>query len=550
MTHFEIFAGFISGLGLFQLGMLWLEQALRALSSNSFRRVLRITTRHRLAAVSSGIVVTMLVQSSTMVGLMSMALAGAGVIPLYNAIGVMLGANLGTTFTGWIVATLGFKLDFGAYAMSLMGVGGLVIVLLNNRERVKAWGYLLVGIGSLLLGLTVMKQSMLSLGEEFDLAWIREYPSIAFLLVAMLMTALMQASSATVMIALAALNSGIIEFQDAAAMVIGADVGTTFTLVLGALKGSPVKKQLAAAQFIFNLFTGLVAYLLLFPFARELVALAGVTDPLYALVAFHSAFNAMGILLMLPIMPWYARQMEKYFQGDDEDVRQYINNVPPRMTQDAITAMVKETARLLHQTMAINLRNLKIDPHSLTLAQRAEEDLQNIFPPHISYNDSYAMVKKLEGQILEYAGIVQAHSRNRELGQKILRLLSSVRHGVYSAKSLKDIRENLAEFRHADSESVEILYAELTHQQKAFYSRLHTLLDHANDPMFVEEEGARLLKDLEVAYLKIQTDLFQRGLRDGVTETELSTSLNINRELYGALKNLVEGVLDYAVGAT
>lgn len=549
MTNFQIFAGFVSGLGLFQLGMLWLEQALRAVSSNSFRRALRITTRHRLAAVSSGIVVTMLVQSSTMVGLMSMALAGAGIIPLYNAIGVMLGANLGTTFTGWVVATVGFKLDIGAYAMTLMGIGGLVIVMLNHRERINPWGQMLIGIGCLLLGLTVMKESMMSLGDQFDLGWIREYHSIVFLLVAMLMTALMQASSATIMIALAALNSGIIDFEDAAAMVIGADVGTTFTLVLGALKGSPIKKQLAAAQLIFNVFTGLVAYLLVFPFARELVAFAGVTDPLYALVAFHSAFNALGILLMLPIMPWYARQMEKHFQGDDEDVRQYINNVPPRMTQDAMTAITKETSRLLHQTIAINLRNLKIDPHSLTLSQKAEDDLQAVFPRHTSYNDNYAMVKKLEGEILEYAGHVQACSISREQGQRILQLLSSVRHGVYSAKSLKDIRENLAEFRHSDSESVAALYAELTHQQKAFYTRLHTLLDHAPDRVFVKEEGARLLKDLEAAYQKIQTTLFQRGLADGVTETELSTSLNINREMYGALKNLVEGVLDYADGA-
>lgn len=546
MSDLQLLAGFISGLGLFQLGMLWLEQALRVLSSNSFRRVLRITTRHRLAAVASGVVVTLLVQSSTMVGLMSMALAGAGVIPLYNAIGVMLGANLGTTFTGWIVATLGFKLDFGAYAMTLMGMGGLVTVLTHQRDRVNAWGQMLIGIGCLLLGLALMKQNMMSVAGHFDLGWIREYPSFVFLLVAMVMTALMQASSATVMIALAALNSGIIDFQDAAAMVIGADVGTTFTLFLGALKGSPVKKQLAAAQVIFNVFTGLVAYLLLFPFAQQLVALAGVTDPLYALVAFHSLFNALGILLLLPIMPWYAKQMEQHFQGDDEDVRQFINNVPPRMTQDAITAITKETIRLLHQAIALNLRNLKIDPRSLTLAQQAEDDLHNIFPPQSSYNDNYACIKKLEGQILEYAGIVQAQSISQVQGKQILGLLAAVRHGVYAAKSLKDIRENLVEFRHADSESVEALYAELTQQQKTYYNRLHQLLDHTHDPAFIAEEGASLLKDLEAYYQHVQTGLFQRGLRDGVTETELSTGLNINRELYGALKNLTEGVLDLA----
>lgn len=546
MHDLQIVAGFISGLGLFQLGMLWLEQALRALSSNSFRRILRVTTRHRLAAVTSGIVVTMLVQSSTMIGLMSMALAGAGVIPLYNAIGVMLGANLGTTFTGWMVATLGFKLDFGAYAMTVMGFGGLFLVLFNQRERANAWGQLMIGMGALLLGLSVMKQSMMTLGTQFDLSWLQTYPSIVFLLVAMVMTALMQASSATIMIALAALNSGIIDFQSAAAMVIGADVGTTFTLLLGAFKGSPIKKQLAAAQVIFNVCTGVVAYLLLFPFARQLVALAGVTDPLYALVAFHSFFNGLGILLMLPIMPWYARQMEKYFQGNDEDVRQYINNVPPHMTVDAITAVAKETVRLLHQIMAINLRTLKIDPRSLTLSNQAEEHLRSMFPANSSYNDNYANIKKLEGEILVFAGQMQTQKLNKTQSDRIMRLLSAVRHGVYSAKSLKDIRENLAAFRHADTDAVIALYAELTRQQKNFYTRAHTLLDHASDRVFVEEEGGRMLKDLESSYLQVQNGLFQQGLRDGVTETELSTGLNINRELYGALKNLAEGIIDFS----
>lgn len=547
MNNAENIAGFLSGIGLFQLGMLWLEQSLRALSSNTFRRVLRVTTRHRLAAVASGIVVTVLVQSSTMVGLMSMALAGAGVIPLYNAFGVMLGANLGTTFTGWAVATLGFKLDVAAYAMYIMGMGGVISVLFQNRKRTNAWGQLLVGLGCLLLGLALMKQSMLSVADQFDLDWIKHYPSIVFLLAGMLVTALVQASSATVMVALTALSTGIIDFPSAAAMVIGADVGTTSTLVLGALKGSSIKKQLAAAQVVFNVITGLIAYFLLFPFAPQLTALAGLTDPLYALVAFHSFFNALGILLFLPILPWYTRQLENYFLRDDEDVRQYINNVSPRMQPDALIAIEKESRRLLLQAIALNLRNLKIDPHSLTLSQHAEEALQSLFPNRLEFNDCYAALKKLEGEILEYAGVLQTHPLTQRQVKRLHTLLSAIRHGVYSAKSLKDIRENLAQFRHADTDTLETRYRELTRQQKTFYSRLHKLLDHCHDGHFLEEEGAALLDDLKTAYQQIQTQLFASGLRDGLTEMDLSTSLNINRELYAALKNLVQGVQELAV---
>jgi len=146
MTWFDAIR-FLAGLGLFLFGMKLLEQALKILSSESFRNLLQRSTAIPVVSVLGGTLTTMILQSSSMVGLMMMAFVGAGIIPLYNAVGVVLGANLGTTFTGWIVVTLGFKLQLDTLAIPLMGLGAFWHVLVGTRERWQAWGSCVLGLG-------------------------------------------------------------------------------------------------------------------------------------------------------------------------------------------------------------------------------------------------------------------------------------------------------------------------------------------------------------------------------------------------------------------
>ena len=248
---------FFAGLGVFLYGMHQLENGLKALSSESFKALLRKSTGNPLSSVAGGIVTTMILQSSSMVGLIMMAFVGAGVIPLVNAVGVVMGANLGTTFTGWVVATLGFKLKLAQIAIPAIGIGGLMAVALEQRQTLKSWAELIMGLGLLLFGLDIMKDSMEALAQRFDIAVLQGYHAIVYLLVGVLFSAVIQSSSAAMMITLSALHAGIVPLEAAAALVVGADLGTTSTMILGSLSGSAVKKQLALAHVLFNLSTGL-----------------------------------------------------------------------------------------------------------------------------------------------------------------------------------------------------------------------------------------------------------------------------------------------------
>lgn len=535
------FLSFLAGLGLFLYGMSQLEEALGVLSSASFRRFLRRSTSNPITSMLGGTLTTMLVQSSSMVGLMMMALVGAGIMPLYNAVGVVLGANLGTTFTGWIVATLGFKLDLAAVALPAMGAGALWCVLLTKQEKWLAWGRLAFGIGLLLFGLDAMKNSMEQVSTLFDVSVLKGYPAIVYLLVGVLFTALIQSSSATMMITLSALHTGIVDLPSAAALVIGADLGTSSTLALGGIKATAIKKQLALAHVLINVVTAVMAFSAL-PLILAMVRSSGLDDPLYQLVAFHSGFNLIGICLLLPFVKPFSRFLEQRFLSSEEDVRTYIQNVPATMVNEAETAVAKEVDCLLMKVLALALRNVKLEPDSLRITGELQQRLQAAFGAGRRFEDCYDEIKKLEGEILEFCGEIQAGTVAAEQVKRLHRYLNAARHGVYAAKSGKDIRQNLAELRHTDKQTLAQFYHEQVALQRESLSDLIVLLNAHYQPAHLREELNRVKSMNQQSHLATEQGLFVRGLHDGADEQETSTLLNVNRELRASVDNLSRAI--------
>ena len=182
----------LAGLGLFLYAMRVIEDALQTVSGPSFRRFLRRNTNNPLQGVLSGAVATAVLQSSSLVGLLMLALVGAGVIEMRNALSVIFGANLGTTATGWIVATIGFKLDLAALSLPMIGIGGLVTVADARRQA----GRIVLGIGLLLLGLDLMKNGLGGLAAAFDVDQLGGYSALQYLLFGVVFSALVQSSSA------------------------------------------------------------------------------------------------------------------------------------------------------------------------------------------------------------------------------------------------------------------------------------------------------------------------------------------------------------------
>jgi phosphate:Na+ symporter len=528
------------GLGIFLFGMMQLERSIETLSGRWVKVWLERSTNNSLSSIFAGTTITAIVQSSSMVSLVVLAFASAGIMPLFNAIGVLLGANLGTTFTGWVVATLGFKLNLTAAALPAIGVGSLIQVFGDKQAKVKAGGAMLFGLGLLLFGLSLMKDAVGNLPQQIELETLRDMGPISYLLMGIVLTAIIQSSSASMMIALTALHSGIIDLPAAAALVIGADLGTTSTTILGSLNGSAIKRQLALAHLLFNVFVDMLAFLLLLPALPWLLQWFDMSDPLYSLVLFHSTFNLFGLCIFVPILHPYAKWIGQRFVSDKPSSA--LIDVPTAVPEVAIKACQQHTRALLFAAVNLNLRNLKLNipPQSPSVT---EQELFNANHEHSqSFERRYETLKQREGELLHYASQLQQQPLNNNQSNTINTLLSCTRYAVYSVKTLKDIRANLMELRHALEPTLQDFSLEYQADLRPFYEQLLTLLTQPHDENYLKEQLLLLNRQNEQLNQQLDSKIRNHGGLNNIESEQLSTLLNINREIWHSGSNLIQAL--------
>ena len=529
----------ISGLGLFMLGMKLLEDALAALAGLSLRRFLRSHASTPPRGLVIGAAATAVLQSSTLVSLLVLAFVGAGIMQLSGAVGVIMGANLGTTLTTWLVASLGFKLDLAAPAMVFIGAGGVGFALLRRASRVRDTAGLLLGIGLLLYGLDLMKSGVDGWAEAFDVTPFAGWPLLLMALLGVAVTALIQSSTASMMIALSALHGGIVDLPSAAAFAAGTGVGTTFTAVLGALGGSADKKRVAAAHTGFNLFKAVLALVLLHPLLAVLGWFPGLEDPLLRLAAFHTTINLAGIALALPFAGRLATWLGRRFRDGSEHINHYLHAAGHEVPEAGLEAVRREVRRALGMAIAINHEALRIPapPDGLWPDPEAGEGRNG----RRDFDERYRRLKRLEGEIVEYAARLNLHEITPRVGAGLSAQLEAMRMAVSSAKALKDIRGNLVELRLALQAPVDAQLEAFEASAAALYRAIDRLDPAQPEPVLVEavsglRNGVREARDGAL------TRLYLEASRDSIGEEALSTLLNVNRAMYLSAQSLLRAL--------
>lgn len=299
------------GLGVFLIGMKLMTEGLRALAGAWLSRALARGTRSPARGALLGAGLTALIQSSSATTVAAIGFVGAGVLSFPQALGIVFGANLGTTFTGWIVATLGFKVDLGIAAQVLALAGALLLLLGSGRTT--AFGRALAGFALLFLGLDALKDALSGMQ---DLIAPESMPPDTWggrallVLIGCGVTMITQSSSAGVATTLAALYAGSLTLTQAAALVIGMDVGTSFTAVIASLGGSLAMRRTGLSNFLFNVLSALPGYAMLPLFIVGVGRLPGAQQPELALVGFHTLYNLFGVLVAVPLARPFARMIE------------------------------------------------------------------------------------------------------------------------------------------------------------------------------------------------------------------------------------------------
>lgn len=368
---------FLGGLGLFLIGMMLLSEGLVAFAGGSLKQILLAFTGRPIKAFASGALITALAQSSTATTVTLIGFVSAGLISFTQAIGVVIGASLGNTATGWIISGLGLKVNLGFYTLPLIGLGALLKLLAPGRH--KELGRALAGFGTLFLGLGMLQDGMQGLAAHFSLAHLPAGGYGAHLLImltGLALTAVLQSSTAAIAMTLTALDAGAVSFDQAAAIVVGASIGTTLTGVLVAIGGTIYAKRTAIAYILFNVIAGLLGLLILPLFLKAMYATGSyinVPPGALGLAAFHSLFIGLGAALCLPFTQQFARWVQRLVPDRSARPQHHLDD---SLLQ--VPALALETTQRTLEELAQRLLNLY--QHSLNMSRpsTAAADLQQI----------------------------------------------------------------------------------------------------------------------------------------------------------------------------
>ena len=312
----------LGGVGLFLLGMTVMTEGLKALAGSSLRTVLGKAAATPLSGAFWGAVVTLLVQSSSATTMTTIGLVSAGLLTFPQGLGLVFGANVGTTGTGWLVALVGVRVSLSSYALPMIFVGALVKLL--GGGRIAAAGAALAGFALVLFGLTTLQQGMGGLAESLhpsDLPAVLGAPGVGWLsgsfglmtlvVVGLVMTAVMQSSTASIAVTLSAYYAGAIGVDQGCALIIGQNIGTATSSAMAAIGASTTAKRLAVAYVLFKVIAALIA-LVSFPVViRLLVRAESAIDGVTLLAAYHTAYNVVGVLVLMPVIGWFTRFVER-----------------------------------------------------------------------------------------------------------------------------------------------------------------------------------------------------------------------------------------------
>jgi len=459
----------VAGIAIFLIGMVFMEDGFKLFSGGILEKVLEKSTKTVPKAVATGFFATAIVQSSSLLTIIVISFLSAELISLSGAIGVIFGSNIGTTTTAWIVSAFGVKIKIAHYAMPMLIFG--VIFRFNDNKSYQGLGNVLVGLGFVFLGIGYMKDGFEHLKEGLDLAQfaIDGYLGVlVYIFIGAVATVVIQSSSATMALIITALATGQIEYTNALALAIGANIGTTVTAIIGSLSSNANGKRLAVAHFIFNIVTGFIAILFLYQLADivdYLSVLIGIGETDYAmkLALFHTIFNIIGVLAVSPFTNRLVKFLKGLFKEAKQEIQraQYLDSVVTAIPEAAIKSLHKEVSHLYDDTTDALIQALSLNKNHIY--GKDNNDLDSIIEKShemvdINTHEFYdKKIKYLYSDIITYASISQ-ENMDIEQSEIASALKVACRQIVETIKDSHEIQKNIKLYINHKNEDIRLEY--------------------------------------------------------------------------------------------
>ncbi|MCR8923332.1 Na/Pi cotransporter family protein [Dasania sp. GY-MA-18] len=514
--HLILIGMLAGGLGLFMLAVGMMTDGLKSAAGQALRDILARWTRTPAHGIFTGLAITAIVQSSSAVTVATIGFVNAGIISMRRALGVVYGSNLGTTMTGWLVAVVGFKLNIESFALPLIGLG-MLLRLTGGESKRAPLGLALVGFGLFFIGVDVLKDAFdgLVLAIDFNKFTVEGWRGILmYVAIGFLITVLTQSSSAAIAITLTAASGGVLGLYAAAAMVIGANVGTTSTAAIAVIGATANAKRVASAHIIFNVGAGLLALLILpvlFWVVESSTNLLGLESiPAVTLALFHTVFNLVGVLLMLPFNNRLADFLEKRFitQEEVESRPQYLDKTVLVTPVLAVNALVLELNRLVAVIKRMGIQVMAEHPNNLQAVSHDER-----------------VVNQLSAAVSSFIAQIERAELSEEIAQELAKILRADQHLLAASEQALALAKN-------PQLSTDISDASVKIGMQQFNQLVYHFIDQADlsSPQFSLLSAHQQLQQIEQCYGDIKGVLLLAGVELRLKIDDVIALIEINSD--------------------
>ncbi len=548
----EIFAG----VAIFLFGMLMLEDGFKLFGGGTLERILERATGSTPRAITFGIVSTTLLQSSSLVSVITISFLSAGLISLIGGVGIIFGANIGTTTGAWLVAGLGLKVNIAAYAMPMIALS--IVLVFQKSKALRGIGYALAGLGFLFLGIHHMKEGFDAFKDQIDLTRFALSGLIGlfvYSLIGTVATVIMQSSHATMVLILTALAAGQISYENALALAIGANIGTTITAIIGSLGANFQGKRLALAHLIFNVLTAMVALVFISPL-REVVdwisAGVGIASGDFAmkLAVFHTIFNVLGVALMLPLLTWLIGFLERRILEPLPDVSQphFLNKAVDEFPQTLEVALRNEVLHLYENAAELILHGLNLHREQIFATDDIASTVRRSRTPiELDMDERYEhRVKTLYSAIVEFTTRAGGKRLAPEIADRVHALRDVASDVVQAVKSVKHLRKNVLRYTTRPQGAVTELYDGLRTEIARIAVEIQKLGRAAPEDrtaLWLDQERVQIEE-----WAQSTTERVDELIRSGELNATAATSfLNDSGYAYSAMRDLIEAARSYYI---
>ncbi|MDR1614203.1 MAG: Na/Pi symporter [Campylobacteraceae bacterium] len=444
-----------AGIAVFIFGMIIMGEGFKNSGGGAVELFLRRQTSTKLKSITFGAVAATIMQSSTLVSLLSISFLSAGFITLTQGIGIIFGSQIGTTSGAWLIAGLGVKVDIAKYAMPVIIFG--VIFLLQSSKKLKSIGQVLVGIGFLFLGVAYIKDGFEALGNDFNLA---QYSIdgmagvLIFSALGIVIAIITQSSLATIVLTVAALNAEQVSYMNALGIVIGANLGTTLTGIVSSLGSNVDGKRLAFLYLVFNLFIGLVSLVFIYQMViliKYEAVILGIDENNYALklALFHTTINLLGVILLYPVIENIASLTQKIIRKKTsaEDDVLYLGssitheNAIREAARKEICHLYQNAANIMIVGMHVQISDMHSEKNMEEIVKLRSKALD------FDYEQMYQKkIKTIYGKIINFIVISQSTSENENIVKDLTQLQKAAYSIIEALKNVKHLQKNLTKY--------------------------------------------------------------------------------------------------------